>query len=471
MGRNLVSSSFYPLAPLFFILLLTTVTVSAQTDPRVYFFTENDKFDFIIYNFDQPYSPLSQSSIDPPSGSSQSRTSSYSVNGKSFLTMTLPPSALSISVTFGRGCVLPILTSSTGSNPTVSFVTSNPQEFYFNAVQCGAPGIATRSRNNFGSINPFGYNTYNTVQTDFFQQRISFSYNPNSYPFYIALYCPYFQMGTNSFDMKVTVDFGQSQTTTTSVYDSSGGLSKSDQTLTIGPGQTLSFSVNPTETALSFPTTASLNAWASIVSGSSSSITPTTSSPNRLLATSIQTKNVTSSNGVSSFVFPSTFVSAQVFLQNTDKTSSKTVTLTFITTSASASFPLQYIIIIAVVGTIVIALAVAIPVIVTKARRSKEPRIIYDQRTFVVSSQVIQQDVRLLNSCQMNSSGFKVKEINDQEWTLLNNNGLESPRIDSGALGKEVVAPPIKVYAVDVQAKGKGSHEKNVLANYAERTI
>lgn len=450
----------------------------AANIPTLYFYFSTSKFRFTIYNYPNQLTALSPFNIYlPPADSNNVISANYSIPNTNYVSFTLSNNVNSITVQFDRSCLLPILVTSLGYIPSVKFVTTVPQAFNIASDQCGIPLISSYGVNNMGQVPIFGSNTFNPVQTDFFQQKLKIPDNPNSYILYVSMYCPYFQAAGNNFLFSISVQQTGVSSPTLTLYDSSGNLINSTLVLVIPPGETVKFLVHSTQTSLSFPADSSITIWAMGILNVTNSIISNISIPllSDLPARNLQTGsfaiNSSTSLAVTSLVFP-TGANAYVYAYNSDPINTHAIIVTLFSNSDPEFFSNTNIIILVVSFVILVTLAISIPLIVVKCRNKEKPRIVYEQRTFIINNQVIQQDIHLLEAQQLLHSGFKVEEISPAFWDKIateNNKRIISSKIDIPR-----VKSPEKVlhlYAIELSQTPNIRPEKNVLASYMERTF
>ena len=423
----------------------------------LYFYFSTSRFRFTIYNYPNQLSALSPFNIYlPPADSKNVISANYSLPNTNYVYFTLSNNVNSITVQFDRSCLLPILVASLGYIPSVKFVTSVPQAFNIESDQCGIPLISSYGVNNMGQVPIFGSNTFNPVQTDFFQQKLNIPDNPNSYTLYVSMYCPYFQAPDNNFLFSLSVQQTRVSSPTLTFYDSSGNLINSTLELVLPPGVTVKLLVYSPQISLSFPADSSIAIWAKTIlnvtnSIISSKIIPLLSnSTAQNLQTGTFTSNSSTSLGITSLVFP-TGANAYVYVYNSDPINTHAITVTLFSNFDSGFFSNKNIIILVVCFVILVSLVVSIPLIVFKCRNKGKPRIVYEQQTFIINNLVIQQDIHLLQAQQLVHSGFKVEEISPAFWNKIvteNNKRIISSKIDVPIVySPEIV---VHLYAIEL---------------------
>lgn len=451
-----------------FVLLMCLILADGQL-----LYYKNGKASwFIASGLTQSYTPPVTQSISQPTGSAQVIMGSYSISNANYIKLQLRGTAASISVQFDRSCILPIMFVGIGNTPTVTFTSPSPQTFYITADQCGAPEISSHSQNDMKSVKPFGLNTFNPGQTDFFQQTINFPSNPNGYNYEIGMYCPWFQGGWASFDFHLTVDLGSSNVETVSIYDSNGKLATSTVSITVKAQTTVSFTVLPPITQATLTIDSSITVWIIVTtsSGRRLRLLQSTEASVAKLTTSQKT-SISTSSGTAIIILPSTFDSCEVYMQNTGN-SPQTAKYTFAEASAGLSATTQLIIII-VGGSVgfVVLLTLTI-VIIVKLSKKKAPEIVYQQRTFVIDGELVQQNVQILDAQTFADQSFKIRNMTNIEWERIEQNEERKEvmkRMENSAQKSQT--PSQLTYQLDLKVRNRRPEEPNVLANYLERTI
>lgn len=454
------------------LLTLHLLILHVAAEGQLLYYKNGKTSWFLASGLAQSYTPPVTQSISPPTGSAQVRVSSYSITTANYIKLQLPASSLSVGVQFDRNCILPILFVGIGNQPTVTFTSPSPQTFYITADQCGAPNIDTYTQRNMASVNPFGLNTFNPRQTDFFQQTITFPSNPNGYGYEIGMFCPWFQGGWASFNFQLTIDFGSSNVENVSVYDAGGKLLVSPVSLTVNAKSTVMFAVRPPVTAAALTVNSSVVVWM-VVSTSSGRrlrlLQPALGTPSK--ATTSQRTEVSTASGSATLTFPSAYDSCDVYMQNTGN-SPQTAKYTFTEATAGLSATAQLIIIIVCGSAGFVLLLTLTVVIIVKLSQKKAPQIVYQQRTFVIDGELVQQNVQILDAQTFADQSFKVREMNAKDWERIEQTEQrrEAERqLASGAIKTQT--PAQVAYQLDLKVRDRRPNEPNVLANYMERTI
>lgn len=448
----------------------TSRQLAPSSNPSMNYYANGNIFHFIINNFPSSAQNPKPYSISLPTDFVQGNLqANYSVGDASYLSFSLPVIATSMTVTFDRSCILPILMVSLASKPSITFITQIPQEFVVLADQCGIPNINSATENSMVLVPLFGYNTFNAIQTNFYTQTLSIS-SKNGISPTAAIYCPFFSSpsSSNSLIFKISLSSKYIAPNSINIYSSDGSLKNNPIPITVNSGQTVVFLVFSSQKSLSFSKNSGLLVWAETESrllkeNKKSSQKYSNQIKNRKLD-SLLSANTTTLNGITTLNFPGSS-GCYVYIFNS-LTITQTVELTFLSAVVSSFFiSTTFVIIIVCVAAFLVILIILI-VCIIKCRKSNVPKIVYQQRTLLINNQVVQQDINELDRQQIQNSGFKVEEIAPSFMKKsiidLDLNYTE----EKNSISQNTV---LKLYSVQTTRRMTNKKENNVIEVYEER--